>query len=206
MSGVLGRGGFIVYMILATSVAALAVVIERTVYLVRTREDVAGLLADLKATLASAGRAAAAEAAARHDTPAGRFIAAALAAHADCTRQALEHRLEDAGKREGFLYQRYLRVLSAAAQVAPLMGLLGTVWGFIEAFQRINEAAGGIVDPQALAEGIWKALITTALGLMVAIPAYIAYHVLAGLAARRLLELELAGDAVLDMLAADKDG
>ena len=80
------------------------------------------------------------------------------------------------------------------------MGLLGTVVGMIEAFRRINEASGGMVDPQALAEGIWKALITTALGLSVAIPCYIAYHVLSGLAERRLTEMELAGDQIVDML------
>ena len=195
-----GRGGLIVYLIAAVSVAAVAVVLERAAYFLRTRENVAALLERVKEALLASGRAAAAGAAREAGTPAGRFLAAGLQAPAGSGRQEVERRLEEAGRREAFLYRRYLRVLAAAAQVAPLMGLLGTVTGMIEAFQKINEAAGGMVDPQALAGGIWKALFTTALGLSVAIPAYLAYHLLSGLAERRLAALELAGSALLDAL------
>lgn len=69
----------------------------------------------------------------------------------------------------------HLRVLEAAAQVAPLLGLFGTVLGMMGAFQAL-EAAGGDADPAALAGGIWVALITTAAGLAVAIPAGLALY------------------------------
>lgn len=69
----------------------------------------------------------------------------------------------------------YLRVLEATAQVAPLLGLFGTVLGMMGAFQAL-QAAGGDADPAALAGGIWVALITTAVGLAVAIPAGLALY------------------------------
>lgn len=200
MAGLFGRGGLIVYLILLVSVAAVAVILERVVYFIRTSEDLGHLLRRVRQTLGESGRGAAVDEAAKADSPGGRFLSAGLSAPEGTAREEVQRRLADAGRREAFLYRRYLRVLSAAAQVAPLMGLLGTVVGMIEAFQKITQASGGMVDPQALSEGIWKALITTALGLAVAIPAYIAYHVLAGLGEKRLVELELAGDALLDTL------
>lgn len=69
----------------------------------------------------------------------------------------------------------HLRVLEAAAQIAPLLGLFGTVLGMMGAFQTL-EAAGADADPAALAGGIWVALITTAAGLAVAIPAGLALY------------------------------
>ncbi|MEJ8572604.1 MotA/TolQ/ExbB proton channel family protein [Microbaculum marinum] len=69
----------------------------------------------------------------------------------------------------------YLRALEAIAQAAPLLGLLGTVLGMIDAF-KVLEASGGDVDPAGLAGGIWVALMTTAVGLAVAIPTALALH------------------------------
>lgn len=65
--------------------------------------------------------------------------------------------------------------LEVIASLAPLLGLLGTVLGMIEAF-RAMEVAGDAVDPAVLSAGIWKALLTTAFGLVVAVPAMVAYH------------------------------
>jgi biopolymer transport protein ExbB len=69
------------------------------------------------------------------------------------------------------LLSRHLRFLETVAQAAPMLGLLGTVIGMISAFAELS-AKGGAIDPSALAGGIWIALITTAAGLAVAIPAY----------------------------------
>ncbi len=68
--------------------------------------------------------------------------------------------------------ERYVNGLGIISQVAPLLGLLGTVTGMIEAFQRIQDLAGQ-VNPAILAGGIWEALITTAVGMTVAIPALV---------------------------------
>jgi biopolymer transport protein ExbB len=68
----------------------------------------------------------------------------------------------------------FMKVLEVIATVAPLVGLLGTVVGMVEAFQAM-ELAGSNVNPAVLSGGIWKALLTTAAGLIVAIPAFIAH-------------------------------
>ncbi|MCK4719355.1 MotA/TolQ/ExbB proton channel family protein [bacterium] len=68
--------------------------------------------------------------------------------------------------------ERYVNGLGIISQVAPLLGLLGTVTGMIQAFQRIQDLAGQ-VNPSILAGGIWEALITTAVGMTVAIPALV---------------------------------
>ena len=68
-----------------------------------------------------------------------------------------------------------MRLLEVIAGAAPLLGLLGTVLGMIEAFKQL-EMAGSQIDPSVLSGGIWQALLTTAAGLIVALPALIAWH------------------------------
>jgi biopolymer transport protein ExbB len=87
------------------------------------------------------------------------------------------------------LWRRRLGVLSTVATIAPLLGLLGTVTGMIAAFQQIQTlaAAGRPAGPGDLAGGIWEALLTTAAGLIVAIPAYVVHGLLSA-AVNRLIE------------------
>lgn len=83
-------------------------------------------------------------------------------------------------------YKSQLRILEVIASAAPLLGLLGTVVGMIEAFSALSNA-GSDIDPSLLAGGIWQALLTTAAGLIVALPALILWHAL-----DRRLELQVA--------------
>ena len=85
--------------------------------------------------------------------------------------QAIEKAIEDAGAREIGKMKRKLRPLAAVATISPLLGLLGTVYGMIEAFQAASNAGHGKSD--MLAEGIYVALVTTAAGLSLAIPVLI---------------------------------
>jgi len=98
--------------------------------------------------------------------------------------------------------RKYLRVLNAVATVCPLLGLLGTVMGMIEAFQSIaaNMALG---RPELLAEGISKALVTTAAGLSVAIPALIAYLYFVSRVDRLVMEMDALGQEVVELVAGD---
>lgn len=84
---------------------------------------------------------------------------------------------------------RYLRGLEVIAQTAPLLGLLGTIFGMITAFQ-VLEQAGSRADPALLAGGIWEALLTTAAGLSVAIPAAAAHHWLQSVVDRATRDVE----------------
>ena len=92
---------------------------------------------------------------------------------------AVTQTLREAVLREAAAQQRrlsaYTRGLDVVATLAPLLGLLGTVLGMIEAFREL-EAAGGRADPGLLAGGIWEALLTTAAGLTIAIPAAAVVH------------------------------
>lgn len=84
---------------------------------------------------------------------------------------------------------RHVRILEAVVQAAPMLGLLGTVLGMIDAFEKMSQA-GGAVDPAALAGGIWTALTTTAVGLTIAIPFYFISLWLEGRIERERSEME----------------
>lgn len=75
--------------------------------------------------------------------------------------------------------RRHLRTLEVIASISPLLGLLGTVIGMITAFQQLQQGSGA-VDPKVLSGGIWEALLTTAAGLVVAIPATVMFNILSG--------------------------
>ncbi|RED44657.1 MotA/TolQ/ExbB proton channel family protein [Aestuariispira insulae] len=92
-----------------------------------------------------------------------------------------------------------LKIIAAIAALSPLLGLLGTVLGMIEAFRQM-EAAGSQVDPAILSGGIWLALLTTAIGLIVAIPATAIHLWLSAVVARTGRQLEAAGTKVLSAL------
>ena len=103
------------------------------------------------------------------DTPLGRAVAATCRALKDAPARA-EQEVLRVCQGELMRVEANLSVLSFVAQVAPLFGLLGTVLGMVDLFSGL-EVAGQSVDSQVLSSGIWKALLTTAAGLIVAIPA-----------------------------------
>lgn len=86
----------------------------------------------------------------------------------------LEHEIWRLAKLSIQPLSKRLKVLEVIATIAPLIGLLGTVLGMVEAFQAM-ELAGAQVDPAVLSGGIWKALLTTAAGLVIAIPTFVAH-------------------------------
>jgi biopolymer transport protein ExbB len=111
------------------------------------------------------------------NSPLGKLLATGLA-NRHRSREVMMDRLEDAGRHVAHDLDRFLNTLGTIAGVAPLMGLLGTVSGIIKAFNAIY--VGGLGDPRILSAGISEALLTTAAGLTVAIPSYIAYRYLRG--------------------------
>jgi len=84
-----------------------------------------------------------------------------------------------AGSFELRIFESYLKILELAANIAPLLGLLGTVSGMVKAFAKL-ELAGARVDPSLLAGGIWEALLATVAGLSIAIPAMAAHYIFEG--------------------------
>ena len=113
----------------------------------------------------------------------------------------IEQAVIDAGDRVSDGLTRYLRVFHAISNVAPLIGLLGTVLGMIEAFETMS--GGGAVGADLLAAGISTALVTTAGGLFVAIPAYLAYMYFAAVSDRYLNEIDRLCQRVIDCISAE---
>ena len=107
-------------------------------------------------------------------------------------REAVEKAIDDVGSREADKMKRSLRPIKNIAMVAPLLGLLGTVYGMIEAFQVTSES-GGTASTALLAKGIYEALVTTAAGLTIAIPVLLLYNFLSGRVDRLIDEIDEAG-------------
>ena len=120
-------------------------------------------------------------------SPLGRVLAAGLSnRHRD--RSLMIEAIEDVGRHVAHELERYLNALGTIAAISPLLGLLGTVTGMMRTFQAITVA--GVGNPSAMASGIAEALITTAAGLMIAIPALVAYRYLRGRVDGHVIEME----------------
>ncbi len=121
------------------------------------------------------------------NSPLGRVLAAALA-NRDRGREIMMERVEDTGRHVVHELERFLNTLGTIESISPLLGLLGTVTGIIRAFNAVM--MGGMGDPRLLAGGISEALITTAGGLAVVIPSFIAYRYLRGKVERIVIDME----------------
>jgi len=170
------KGGWFIWPIGLASLMGVALVIERLVAVRRWRIIPPGFMAALKR--ASPDGAEDREAALRyckeHSSPIARVIAAGLR-KLPRGQDAVEKAIEDAGAIEIQKLRRNLRMMYGVSVVAPMMGLLGTVWGMIEAF-RVTSSARGLGRPEMLAKGIYEALVATLAGLLVAIPVLIFYY------------------------------
>ena len=114
-------------------------------------------------------------------------------------REEMKDSIDAAAKTEVFKLERNLGILGTIAAIAPLIGFLGTVTGMIKAFMTI-QSLGGNVDASVLAGGIWEALITTAAGLSVGIPALIFYNWLMSKVEWHVHEMQESSNDLLDML------
>ena len=137
------------------------------------------------------------------NSPLGRVLAAALA-NRDRGRAIMMERVEDTGRHVIHELERFLNSLGTIASISPLLGLLGTVTGIIRAFNAVM--LGGMGDPRMLAGGISEALITTAGGLAVAIPSFIAYRYLRGKVERIVVDMEKIAVKFADSLGASPQG
>ena len=133
------------------------------------------------------------------NSPLGKLLAAGLS-NRHRPREIMMERLEDTGRHVVHELERFLNTLGTIAGICPLLGLLGTVTGIIRAFNAIQ--AGGMGDPRALSGGIAEALIATATGLCVAIPALISYRYLRGRVDRIVIEMEKNAIRIADAVEA----
>ena len=161
------------------SLMGLAIIIERLVALRLGTIIPSRFLTGLKSAFrhADEDRAAGLEYCRTHDCPIARVLAAGIS-KLHKGEESVERTIEDAGANEVIKLRRNLRMLYAVAAVSPMLGLLGTVWGMIEAFQVAS--VKGLGRAELLATGIYEALVTTFAGLTVAIPVLIFYYYFVG--------------------------
>jgi biopolymer transport protein ExbB len=182
-------GGPIMWPILLLSVAAVTIIVERVWALRPDKVLPPSLSAALRAPNPPQDLGPDAQ------SPLGRVVAAALA-HQGVSRERLKEAVEDTGRHVAHELERYLNLLGTIAAVSPLLGLLGTVIGIITAFSAITHT--GVGDPKALSGGIGQALVSTAAGLIVAIPSLVGYRYLRGHVDGLVIEME---KAALDLIA-----
>jgi len=166
------QGGRFMWLLLLCSVVALAVIIERLITLQRARTDVKRLMGQIIHSLANEGVEGAVNVCEGTRGPIAAIIHAGLMRHHLGTA-AVEKAIESSGTIEMSFLERGLIVLASVANIAPMLGFLGTVSGMISAFNAI--AAAEQVNAKLVASGISEALITTATGLLIAIPVQ-AFH------------------------------
>jgi biopolymer transport protein ExbB len=133
----------------------------------------------------------------RRNSPLGELLAAALDVRYR-PRELIKERVEDVGRHVMHEMERFMNTLGSIASVGPLLGLLGTVIGMIEMFLKILTT--GVGDVNQLAGGIGKALICTATGLCVAIPALMFHRYFRGVIAAYVVEMEKQAIALLDTI------
>lgn len=198
----LTKAGPLGWVILGCSAVAAAIALERAwvFHRVRLRDPKLGRRVRERAAGGDLTGAAGLARGERH--PLGAALAHALgraAGGCGAGRGELERAAAQAAVREVRRLERGLPTLGLIAGVAPLLGLLGTVTGMIEAFRAI-EALGGRVNASVLAGGIWEALLTTALGLGVAIPATVVHSALQGRVHDLVADLKEEAGELFDLL------
>ncbi len=166
-------GGPVMIPIALCSVFALAIVIERARFYMRNPNNSAAFMKKVKGALAARNFFDAMKICRAENTPLANVIAAGLD-NADLGREHLLDTMRQEAMVQVKKYERHLGKLSTIASISPLLGLTGTVTGMISAFSVISTV--GIGDPTALAGGISEALYTTAAGLLVGIPALVAFN------------------------------
>lgn len=190
-------GGVFMHPILVCSIVGLAIIIERAAFFTKARTDTRRLMAELLRTLQDDGY----EAAQRmlHGTrgPIAAVLHSGLA-RAKRGPEAVEKAVETAASIEIAQLERGLIWLQTVANIAPLLGFLGTVSGMIHAFEAI--AAAEEVSARLVATGIYEALITTAAGLIVAIPVQAAHNYFVSRIDKFVIDVEESGAELTDAL------
>ncbi|MHC5110733.1 MAG: MotA/TolQ/ExbB proton channel family protein [Planctomycetota bacterium] len=185
------KGGPVIVPIAICSLVALTVVVERLVTLRRKRIIPPGFLAGLRAILKDGiyDRDEALDYCREDASPIAEIVTAGIK-HLHAPIDRLEKQIEEAGRRVVLKLRRHLRALSVIAAICPLLGLLGTIFGMIDAFQTVAVSGEALGKTEMLAKGIYQAMITTAAGLSVAIPVIIAFHWIAAKIDGLVLEMD----------------
>ena len=186
------QGGWVMYPLLAFSIVSLSVIFERTVFYYLTRQKLDAFLSDLLSWRKNNGNISKTAPLELTDAKNGRYLSRMFNEYLSCINdeeKIFEEKIFIAGSMINKSNEKRLPILSTIASLSPLVGLFGTVLGMIEVFRKL-ESIGGKADVTLLSGGIWVALITTAFGLLIAVPSLITHHYFSGIAAERYENLQ----------------
>ena len=197
------QGGVVMWPLLVFSILTVTFIVERAVALRRAKINVNEFLSKIRrALLVNRDVREAIKICESHPGPVGSVVKAALLRYGQ-PREEIEKNIESAAVFESARLERGLMVLSTSANISPMLGFLGTVTGMIKSFATLAQA--GLSNPGAVAAGISEALITTAAGLFIAIPAQLAYNYFMSQINTFLREIETASNMLLETFA-EMDG
>jgi biopolymer transport protein ExbB len=195
-------GGPVMWPILLCSVFALAIIIERFLYLRRVKVGTAEFLQGILDKMKRHQIKEALEACDANPSPIAHILKGGILKY-DRPKPQIKEAIEDASLFEIPKLEKHLPALATIAHISPLLGLLGTVTGMVQAFQVIQAKSTSLhpVSPGDLAGGIWEALLTTVAGLVVAIPTFVAYNYLVHRVNSIILEMEKAATEFVNFLS-----
>lgn len=198
----LARGGPMMVVLAVMAVAGLVLFAERTLYLHRGQIRSTSFLEGIKNILAKRRVMEALTVCEETPGPVAAVVKAALL-HVHDDAEKMRFAVQEAGIVEVPALERRLGAIAAIGQVAPLVGLLGTVLGMATTFHAFMTGGNEYATARALAGGMWQALLVTGGSLMIAIPAHLAHHFLSGRVRALVRDVEWAGNEIMRYLQVD---
>jgi len=192
------KGGVIMWPILLCSILGLAVIIDRYIVLRKAKINIPAFMVRIRGLLKKKDIAGAISYCMEEKSPVANIIRKGLKKY-KLGHERVKESIENAGTVEVGKLEKGLSILASVAGIAPLLGFLGTVTGMISAFMRIQDLAGA-ANPGDLAGGIWEALVTTAFGLMVGIPALAFYNYFLNRIKKLVADMETVANDVVDVI------
>jgi len=206
MPTLLANGGLVIWLILLAAAVALIVFIERVLYCHRSQINSAEFLNGVRNVLKRHNVVEAISICDATPGPVARIVKTAIL-NRDKGRERVREAVEEAGLTEVPRLEERLNLLATIAQIAPLLGLLGTILGFMDMFRQLQKDGlyAHISGPNSLAEGIWTALICAAAGIAVAIPVHAGYNYLVSRINKIALDMEGAAGEIVNIVTENGD-
>jgi biopolymer transport protein ExbB len=203
MLELIDSGGIILIIIFALSVIAAAIIVERLLFFRKIRSDESQILTRLRSTMEKGHFDEALSICDSNPSPVTNLMKVGIE-HRNYSHEVIKDSINDAANMEIPRMERFLSSLGTIAHISPLLGLLGTVTGNIQAFGVLGNFAAAGGNPALLAQGISEALITTAAGIIVSIPAIIFYNHLVSRVNHQIIHLENRVSEMVLLLKGDQ--
>jgi biopolymer transport protein ExbB len=198
MPTLLANGGPVIWLILIAAATAAVVFVERALFCHRSQINSAEFINGVRTVIKRGNVVEAISICDATPGPVARLVKAAIL-NRELGRDRVREAVEEAGLVEVPQLEERLNLLATIAQIAPLLGLFGTVLGFIDIFGQI-EQAGLYAHIEMLSHGVWKALICAAAGIGIAIPVHAAYNYLVSRVNKIVLDMERAAAEIVNIV------